>query len=160
MYPDTNEAAREYLSYIHFNLISLTYFNNNIYASEETLIEDFNFNGLIKNEWLLNVLSSEAIELLKSFREAWLEYKREHSYSGDYVFVFMDDHWHKVIKNYLYPALEKMENEMASMKMDFIPYKTVCNNNVRPTDEQLLERAKKLYSMLIEHKIYSKNYMF
>lgn len=160
MYPDTNEAAREYLSYIHFNLISLTYFNNNIYASEESLIEDYNFNGLIKNEWPVNVLSSESIELLKTFREAWLDYKREHSYSGDYVFLFIDKHWNNMIKEYLYPAIEKMELEMTSMNMDYIPYKTVCNSDNRPTDAQLLERVEQLYDLLLEKRIISKDYLF
>lgn len=159
MYPNTKESAMQYISYTHFSLMSLTYFNNNIYASEETLIEDYKFNELISNKWPVNVLSLKTIELLKRFRDVWLEYRKEHSYASDYLFVLFDADWKKILKENLFPSLDAMEAEMRIMNIDFTPYLDVCNIDFKPSDDEILERVEQLYRLLLDNNIISNTYM-
>lgn len=146
------------LSHIHFCLVSLTYYNSNVWAAEESIIEDFNFKGLLKREWGTDILSDNSFKGLVKFREKWLTYKESVNYAGDTVFMYFDKNWIKIINVYLLPAIESMESDMASHKIEFVSYRNHYDPLKKPTIDNILERGNTLYKLLLDAKIVTKSY--
>jgi len=159
MYPDSIEEAKLYLQNIHFSLSSLTYFNNNIFAAEETIIEDWNFIDLIHGKWKVNILSEYAIHKVFDFRKMWLEYKKKNVFGDDLTFTYFDPKWHALINDYLIPALDILELEMKDNQIDFISYLDYRDIDAHPNNEQLLERGRTLYNLLLTNKIIERRYI-
>lgn len=153
------ESFKSNIFYIHFCLSSLTYYNKNMHAAEETAIEDCDFLGLIKGEWGFNILSSKTLEKLKEFRRRWLAYKQENSYAEDLTFTSIDKNWHALINNFLIPALDALEEEISGWQIEFVSYKIFHEISIRPSDGDILERVKILYGLLHKHKIVELKYV-
>ena len=147
------------LSQIHFCLVSLSYYNSNAWAAEESIIEDFEFKGLLKKEWGTDILSERSFKGLVEFREKWLAYKESVNYAGDTVFMFFDQKWKDIVKEYLCPALDSIELDFLNNHMDYISYKKNADFDAYPSISEILERGETLYKLLLNKNIVKKRYM-
>lgn len=143
----------------HFCLSSLTYYNSNTFAAEESLIEDWDFRRLLLGEIGSEVISSLTLDLLNNFRLNWLKYKRSANYAGDPVFMYFDINWHQLIEEYLIPALDSMELDFNYYGLEYVPYSSHYNPSIRPSVENILERGTTLYKLLLKNGITEKPYM-
>ena len=144
------------LKYIHTHLCWLCYYNKSSSNVEETIIEDFEFLDLIKNKWGKEILSDQTFEHLACFRQEWLQYKKGVNYAGDTVFMFFDNKWFDIIKNYLIPLLESMEKDFSLNKIKYTSYRNSIDLDTRPSTDDILERGRTLYKLLLKNKVIKK----
>lgn len=147
------------LKYIYINLTWLSYYNKNSSNAEESIIEDFNFKGLLKREWGTDILSESSFEGLVKFREKWLAYKKSVNYAGDIIFMFLDQKWKDIVEEYLCPALDSIEVDFLHNNIEYISYKKNTDFNACPSSSEILERGATLYKLLLNKKIVKKRYM-
>lgn len=155
----TKDTTISGLVNIHFALSNLTYYNENAFAAEESIIEDFAFEELINEEWNGGALSQKTTTLLKAFRKEWRQYKRDVSYSDDPVFMFLDQRWHLIVSKYLMPALDSMEHDFSAQNIEHLPFREHYDASARPSDKTVLEKGRILYDLLLENKIITKDYI-
>lgn len=147
------------LQHLHFYLSSISYYNNNIFGAEESLIEDCRFGELVRGEWDQEVLKSETLMLLKKFRTNWLQYKREKDYSENPLFVSIDPEWKRIVREDLIPALQAMELDMDQYQIEYAPILNNYKPDNFPPVEDILHAGSILYKSLLDNKIISKNYL-
>lgn len=147
------------LKYIHTYLTWLSYFNKNSSNVEESIIEDFDFKGLLKRKWGTNILSENSFERLEEFRKKWLVYKESVNYAGDTVFMFFDQKWKHIVEEYLCPALDSLELDFSHNNIEYISYIKNADFDACPSSSEILERGETLYKLLLNNKIIKKRYM-
>ena len=93
------------------------------------------------------------------YKEHVFEYRNNFSYSDDEIFIYLDFKWQEIISLYMIPAIISIEDDFTKHKLEYISYKNSYNPKSRPTDEEIVLRAKHLYKLLINNKIYKKHYL-
>lgn len=153
------KSEKNSLHYIHFYLGEISYYNNNFFSAEESVIEDWGFLELLKKEWGTDFLSDETFSLLQNFRKHWLVYKNEKFYSGDPVFMSIDVDWKDIVKEHLKPCLESMEIDLTKHQIEFLPIMKSYKPESFPPIEAILQRGHILHKLLIENKIITQDYL-
>ena len=153
------DSTKNNLSYIHFHLGTISYYNKNFFAAEESLIEDWDFYGLLNKEWAVEILSNHTFELLTKFRQKWLGYKNEKYFDGDSVFMSIDPDWKNIVTEYLVPTLQSMESDFDKHEIEYVPILNSYNPDLLPPIEAILQRGSILHKLLLENKIITKNYI-
>lgn len=141
------------LNHLHFSLVNLTYYNSNSWAAEESLIEDWNFYGMLNKEWGTDIIADHTIDKLNKFRKKWIDYKNSVNYAGDTVFMFIDENWKHLVQKYLCPTLESMEADFDANHIEYNSYKKDYNPDARPSKQNILERGRTLYGLLLKHNV-------
>ena len=156
---ENNDRITPNLSYIHFHLCSLSYYNNNNFAAEESLVEDHFYLQLLKREWGNDILRDETFSLLQKFRTSWMIYKMEKHYSENLLFVSIDPDWKNIIKYDLIPALLEMEKDLDKYQIEYGPIMKNYKPDNFPPVEDILRVGSILYKSLLDNKIITKNYI-
>jgi len=151
------EFQKYNLRCIHYHLSSLvSYKKGNYEVARLDLYLDHFFDELCKGIWGNDLLKSHTIKLFDTFSIAWKRYQIEEPIGEDGVFCFYDPKWNKIIQNCLIPLLDHFEMDLINQNISIESYKKILSQNTRPTDEELLERGRTLYNLLIKHDIIRK----
>lgn len=154
---ELNRSASTRISHllrIHRNLIELMnfhYYSSMVYDSD--LYEVLEFNSLLNYKWGSEVLGTKTIELIKLFNQEWKKYRTLIPQSDDGVFCSLDPGWHKLFKKQLLPALESMEADFDANHIEYNSYKKDYNPDARPGKQDILERGRTLYGLLLKHNV-------
>lgn len=164
-YPQNKYDIKVYLIHIHGLLVHISYyFNQGAYGiAFEGLYQDFYFKELIERKWGLGYLSNSTLDMLALFHKEWKEYVLLNSF-GNSFFVFYDPEYHKMVKDFLLPALENMEQDFVTYdvlvdNLSWNSYKTEYNPETRPSDNDVIWKIEMIYKVLSEKNIISKPYM-
>ncbi len=98
-------------------------------------------------------------ESYEEFRIHWLKYLKENKYSEDGIFIQFDPNWSSIIKSYLIPLLLDLESDILRLGLTIQTYKETYNSETRPSDEDILERGRTLYGLLLKHKVIKRYYL-
>jgi hypothetical protein len=154
------ENASNLLIEIYDALSQMTCYSKycyNLYDSD--LFEVFEFSSLINQKWGQLIITEPTFNKLRQFSDEWLIYRRNAPYGDDEIFVYSDIEWHRIIKNYLLPALESMERDFEKHGIEYTSYKITYDPDARPSDEDILERGRTLYGLLLKHKVIKRYYL-
>ncbi len=95
----------------------------------------------------------------EEFRIHWVGYLKDNNYSEDGIFIQFDPKWSFIKEHYLIPLLIDLENEMLRLDINFQTFRDTYNSDARPSDEDILERGRTLYGLLLKHKVIKRDYM-
>lgn len=138
-------------------MISYSKYCYNLYDSD--LFEVFHFDELVRQEWGVNILSKDSFNLLNNFYIAWKEYRISNLYGDDEIFIYSDNKWHQLVSDYLIPLLINFEVDFDSNNIQYKSYIQFYDPDARPSDEDILERGRTLYKLLIDHGIIKRKYL-
>lgn len=139
------------------NMSSYSQYCYNVYDSD--LFEVLEFKSLIEQDWGKELLSVTTFAHLKQFYQAWQSYRMDDSYRDDEIFVYLDNEWRTILNTNLLPLLNSFEQDFDIKGIEYKSYKTYYSVDSRPTDSQIVERAKHLYDLLLKNKIIKRHYM-
>lgn len=119
----------------------------------EDLYEDFEFEALCMGKWGGNILREETNLQLRNFEREWKKFRNGVNYGNDGVFVYFDTNWHHIITAYLIPVLNNIEKDFDKAGVEYISYRKSYQPDTFPPHEDILERGRTLYGLLIKNNI-------
>lgn len=157
---NTKESASNILLEIHAELSQITSYTKycyNLYDSD--LYEVFQFESLVNKEWGMDIISHHSFELLVDYFSAWKQYRVDNLYGDDEVFVYSDINWHNLVKKLLIPLLISIEQDFDRNNIQYKSYTESYNPDSRPSDEDILERGRILYKLLLDGRLIHRKYL-
>ena len=156
---ENKESEIDALLNIYNNLSSITSYSNRFNINDSDLHEVYEYPSLLRCRWGLNILSQNSFRLLNSFNNQWINYRKNIEYSDIAEFIYLDPKWNDIIINHLIPALQSLENDFILNHISFQSYLLNYNPALRPSDDDLLNRASRAYHLLYTNKIIEKHYL-
>jgi|GEM_PF-5465578 len=120
----------------------------------EEILENFGLKKISVYFEDLVFLSSETKELMYAFEKSWYNYLNKTAYSVDAVFVYLDKDFQSILDVELSSFLQGFKDDMKNN--GYTDYWKADKKRQYPSNEQIVERAKTLYGLLIEHKVITK----
>ena len=142
-----------------YNYLSKIYNNEQMAytcALDDLYMAD-NLSALVNKKWGTNILGTHSFGFLIEFEQLWRHYRKTAPHGEDEIFVNIDPAWKKIVQDCLVPLLNSMENDFHEYGIEFISYKEYHDPDARPSDEEILERGRTLYDLLLKHGIIKKN---
>lgn len=154
------EFARSQVVRIYDLLAKMSFYSQHCYnVYDSDLFEVLEFKSLIEQQWGKQILSLTTFVRLNQFYQSWQSYRDGASYRDDEIFVYLDENWLTIITTNLLPLLDSFEEDFDANGIEYISYKTNYSLDSKPTDSQIIERAKILYDLLLKNKIIKRHYM-
>ena len=128
--------------------------------SKSSIIDSLNNEMIMfENSPSTLYLEKSTLDKYRVFKQKFLNYLSNFSYGDDEIFTAFDAIWHQIIKNYLLPVLESMEQDFEKHGIEYTSYKITYDPDARPSDEDILERGRTLYGLLLKHKVIKRYYL-
>ena len=152
------------ISNLYFDLILLLDGSGKGYfvALDEFINSSYNIleiNYLEKIDPLNEYTTTNTKNKFEEFRVHWLNYLRDNEYSEDGILIQFDLNWKLILKNKLIPALNELENDLLDKFNIIAKAHYSFNISTHPSDEDIIERGRFLYKLLIENKILKRTYL-
>lgn len=121
----------------------------------EEILENFGIKNVSAYFGNLEFLSSETKRLMYEFEESWNSYQKKTEFSTDAVFVYLDSDFQSILDVELSFFLKSFSEDMK--RHGYTDFWKRIMKRKPPSNEQVVERAKILYRLLIKGEIIKKN---
>lgn len=146
-----------FLSIIHGHIGNLLTYSKSSF--EESIEELFLVQDFLYHFENIPEISLETKNSLSHLKDEVLSYFNINNFWGEPIFVFIDPKWKSICKNIIQPCLDKLEHDFSMNKINCLSYKQNFKPNLKPTDQEIVERAEYFYKLLIDNKIIKKQYL-